>query len=211
MLFFTTKVLFKKTRSQIQLLWFQKEIHLHLNLALYLNLWVDWKVIFFFFYWHKWNLLLVFPTPFFRCNFYYNYFRYNPYNLCTVAAFYVQPLYGQRQKGNKTDKYSASRELLFAGALEHNLLFPLPSRGGFFTFPPAFKRAGNTQEKLKWCSPHLLPAQGFEAPPCSQGHSLMFWCFGGFVIATNFLQPKHEFVITPSPWKTNWNKSAVTT
>lgn len=64
MLFFTTKVLFKKTRSQIQLLWFQKEIHLHLNLALYLNLWVDWKVIFFFFYWHKWNLLLVFPTPF---------------------------------------------------------------------------------------------------------------------------------------------------
>lgn len=35
-------------------------------------------------------------------------------------------------------KYSASEELFFAGALEDNLIFPVPSRGGtFFYFFPS--------------------------------------------------------------------------
>lgn len=48
-------------------------------------------------------------------------------------------------EGDRTGKPSASKELLFARALEHDLLFLVPSRGG--TQP--LRRAGNTQEKME--------------------------------------------------------------
>jgi len=68
---------------------------------------------------------------------------------CFLCAITVRV----RQKGKKTDKYSASKELLFARALEHNLLFLVPSRGGTFVPSLLLKSSGNTREKMEWFFP----------------------------------------------------------
>lgn len=167
-------------RSHIQSLQFQEELCLRLNLNLHLNLWVDSSPSFRLFL-ACMGIVCCIANSCFLDVLPNVIILYIAHINCVVDSCFLCAITVQTQKGNTPDEYSASKELLFARALEHNLPFLVPSRGGtfilfcfIFSSPQSviYKRREHPGEDgVVFSQPSvslaaLLPAQGFEPPPC---------------------------------------------